>query len=323
MLKTIMNTTDFIIILFILLALFDGWRAGFFTLLIDLAAFLIGLAMAFAFSVQLGNLFGGWLNLSVGLRPFLGFALIFLVVTTLIRLASRTIQARLLKSMHLTIPNRIAGATLNVAKQALALAVMLNLFLFLPIIPFVRRNIQASRLAPYLLVDRPFAEGVITRVIAPAVFEAQDFLTTKTISDESVTLHTPVENLTDDRIAEQAMLLLVNHERSSRGLLALAWNEQLAQVARLQSRDMWRRQYFAHINPDGADPFARLHQANINYLVAGENLALAPNTTIAHKGLMDSPEHKDNILASDYSQIGIGVVRNALYGEMFTQEFTN
>jgi uncharacterized protein YkwD len=319
-----MNLVDFVIIFLVGLAVFDGWRAGFLLLLVDLVAFVVGSVLAFSFATPVGELLSHWLSISVGLRPFFGFAVLFLVTTIGLRLAMRSLQAKLVVIVPLAnTTNKLAGACLNFIKQLFALAIALNILLFLPVIPFVRKQIQTSRLAPYFIINKAVAEELIARVVAPAVYETQDFLTTKTISDKSVKLDTPVGHLIDDREAERTMYFAVNKERTDRGLLPLTWNEQLAQVARLNSRDMWRRQYFAHINPDGADPFARLHQANIGYLTAGENLAMAPSTPIAHQGLMDSPEHKDNILSPDYGQIGIGIVRNGLYGAMFSQEFTN
>ncbi len=313
----------FLLALFVLAAV-DGWRTGFLLLLADLAAFGLGLASAFHFGVPAGELAGRLLPMSVGLRPFFGFAVLFLLTVGVARFALRPVRQRLaafpVRDIGL---DRAAGALLNVAKQWLALAVILNLLLFLPGLGTAARAIRAARLAPLFVLGRAEFEAALARVIAPAVYDTQDILTTKTISDVAIPVTAPVGTLTDDREAEQALLGLLNAERTSRGLAPLAWSEPLAQAARLQSRDMWRRQYFAHVNPDGADPFARLHQAGIVYLVAGENLALAPSTPIAHQGLMDSPEHRDNILSPEYQQVGIGVIRNGLYGAMFTQEFTN
>ena len=319
-----MNVTDFIIVFLLLLAAFDGWRTGFLALLIDLIAFIAGIVLAYLFAVPVGAFVGGWFSLSVGLQPLFGFALVFLAAAGIVRLIAHPLRKQLVANAPIASRvNAWVGVTLNLAKQWVALMIALNLLLFLPVIRFVRKDIQRSRLAPYFVVERGFIGQATAKVIEAAVFELQGFITTKTISDEHETLSAPIGSLTNDTAAEQEMLVLVNSERISRGLKTLAGNEQLANVARLHSRDMWRRQYFAHINPDGADPFARLHQAGVLYLVAGENLALAPNTTIAHKGLMNSPEHKDNILSPDYGQIGIGVIRNGLYGATYTQLFMN
>ena len=81
--------------------------------------------------------------------------------------------------------------------------------------------------------------------------------------------------------------------------------------------------YFSHYNPEGESPFDRMEKAEINYLAAGENLALAPTVTLSHQGLMNSPGHKANILSPDYGKIGIGVIDGGIYGKMFVQEFTD
>lgn len=319
-----LNTTDFFIILLVLIAAFDGWRSGILVLIADLVAFGLGLLAAYWLAGPVGAVLGGWLDFSAGLQPLFGFALTFLAVMAAARFALVPVRSRLiLGSPRLTTANQAAGAFLNVAKQLVAVALTLNLLLFLPVLPFVRQDIQQSQLAPYFIVEQRFVEPVLAKVIEAAVFELQGFLTTKTIAGGKADLVAPVVRLSDDRPGEQAMLALVNQERARQGLGQLRWNEELAKIARIHSRDMWRRQYFAHVNPDGADPFDRLRQAGIRYLVAGENLALAPNTTIAHNGLMDSPEHRDNILSPDYGQIGIGIARNGLYGATYTQEFMN
>jgi uncharacterized protein YkwD len=87
---------------------------------------------------------------------------------------------------------------------------------------------------------------------------------------------------------------------------------------------MWQRQYFGHVNLDNETPFDRLKRGGIKFLAAGENLALAPNVTLAHQGLMNSPEHKENILYPTYKSIGIGAIdAGPGRGIMFVQEFTN
>ena len=62
---------------------------------------------------------------------------------------------------------------------------------------------------------------------------------------------------------------------------------------------------------------------DIEYSLAGENLALAPTVETAHKGLMNSKGHRENILDEDYRQMGIGVIDNGVYGKMFVQVFTD
>jgi len=59
----------------------------------------------------------------------------------------------------------------------------------------------------------------------------------------------------------------------------------------------------------GPRPFERLRAAGIGYLTAGENLAFAPNLSLAHSGLMNSPGHRANILRPAFHHIGIGALR--------------
>jgi uncharacterized protein YkwD len=66
-----------------------------------------------------------------------------------------------------------------------------------------------------------------------------------------------------------------------------------------------------------------MKKAGIKYMDAGENLALAPTVEIAHKGLMKSPGHRANILSPAFRKVGIGVIKNDVYGMMFSQEFAN
>jgi uncharacterized protein YkwD len=62
---------------------------------------------------------------------------------------------------------------------------------------------------------------------------------------------------------------------------------------------------------------------NINYIAAGENLALAQTVEIAHMGLMNSPGHRANILNPKFGRIGIGIMDGGIYGIMVTQNFRN
>ena len=122
---------------------------------------------------------------------------------------------------------------------------------------------------------------------------------------------------------EQRMLVLVNTERTQRGLVPLVMDEKLVLVARQHSQEMLQQHYFAHDSPERGSPFDRMAAAGIRYRIAGENIALAPNVERAHTGLMNSPEHKENILRPEFRKVGIGVINGGLSGETFTQDFTD
>jgi uncharacterized protein YkwD len=119
------------------------------------------------------------------------------------------------------------------------------------------------------------------------------------------------------------MLDMVNGERAKQGLRPLKSDPELGEVARAHSADMLERGYFSHVTPDGKDPFDRMRQANLRYLTAGENIALAPSLSGAHRGLMNSPGHRANVLRPQFGRLGVGVLDGGRQGLMITQDFRN
>ena len=128
---------------------------------------------------------------------------------------------------------------------------------------------------------------------------------------------------TPDPAAEARLLDLVNRERAAQGLGQLAVDERLRQAAREHSEEMVRLSYFAHESPVHGSPFDRMLGAGARFGAAGENLAFAPTVEAAHRGLMNSPEHRKNILTPQFRRVGIGVVTAGSWGKMFTQNFAD
>ena len=128
------------------------------------------------------------------------------------------------------------------------------------------------------------------------------------------------EKLEPAASAEARMLELLNRERTDRGLDPLTWCESCAVVARGHSKDMYRNGYFSHVDSRGKDPFDRMVAADIVYAAAGENLSIAPSVAKAHDGLMESPDHRENILRELFDEVGIGCYEGP-YGFMCTQVF--
>ena len=119
------------------------------------------------------------------------------------------------------------------------------------------------------------------------------------------------------------MFDLVNKERRSTGLQLVVWSEALIGVGRKHCLDMFSRGYFSHYSPEGKSPFNRMDDANVDYKAAGENLAYAPNVSVAHQGLMNSKGHRENILREEFATLGVGVIDGGIHGQMLCQEFTD
>lgn len=100
---------------------------------------------------------------------------------------------------------------------------------------------------------------------------------------------------------------LINEERVKAGLKPLLHSDKLVQSACGKLDDMVSKKYYAHIAPDGTQPWYFFREAKYDYKVAGENLAYGFNSAEDMvKGWMNSPSHKKNILG-DFSEQGICV----------------
>jgi len=110
-------------------------------------------------------------------------------------------------------------------------------------------------------------------------------------------------------INSENLELLINQERSQRGIAALKINQELNQAAYNKSLDMMSKNYFDHY-AFGRTPWNFITEQGYDYLYAGENLAMDFQTaegTVA--AWMNSPSHRRNILNSDFSETGIGIVK--------------
>lgn len=123
------------------------------------------------------------------------------------------------------------------------------------------------------------------------------------------------------KAAEQRALELLNADRRVNGLPALRLNGTLVVLAENYGKDMIKRGYFSHYNPEGQSPFDRMRSYGLNYRYAGENLAINTNVEAAQRALMNSPGHRANILNPNYTEVGVGVSYNSRGSVYVVQEF--
>jgi uncharacterized protein YkwD len=81
--------------------------------------------------------------------------------------------------------------------------------------------------------------------------------------------------------------------------------------------------YLSHRSRNGRTPWDRVADAGALPEYVGENLVYASNVRAAHGLLMDSPDHRQNILSTDYHRVGIGVVDAGYRGVIVVEDFTN
>ncbi|AGB40106.1 uncharacterized protein with SCP/PR1 domains [Halobacteroides halobius DSM 5150] len=144
-------------------------------------------------------------------------------------------------------------------------------------------------------------------------------------SPVSVTIETDwtAREVTSLTKAEEKMVEMVNQARVKKGLSPLKVDYRLVKIARAKSRDLIKEDYFSHYSPNYGSPFDMMRKLNINYYLAGENLAGASSVEVAFEELMKSKSHRNNILHPDFTHIGIGIIEGGPYEKMYTQEFVD
>jgi len=320
-----MNWADAVIIIAILLFAFSGYLKGAFRQLADFLA----LVLAIFFSIKFYNPVGEYIAESSGINNYFanlaGFFLVWILVQFIFNVVFHFVYPLIPEKIRKSKLNKLIGALPGLLWGGLFAFLVITLLSVLPFKSDYKQAVEDSTIGEYVITNSDKFQGYLADLAGSAIDDAIDFLTVKPNSGETVDLGFKLEEsqLSIDAAAEDKMLEFINNERTSRGLKPLIMDEDLRKLARSHSKDMFLRGYFAHINPDGEDPFDRMKDQGINFRVAGENLALAPNVELAHEGLMNSPGHRANILTNEYGHVGIGCIDGGSYGKMFSQEFTN
>ncbi|WP_100372851.1 SafA/ExsA family spore coat assembly protein [Bacillus sp. FJAT-45037] len=121
---------------------------------------------------------------------------------------------------------------------------------------------------------------------------------------------------------EEEVVSLVNTERAKHGLQPLQSNWELSRVARYKSEDMRDKNYFSHTSPTYGSPHQMIRNFGISYRASGENIAAGQTSAQAvFNAWMNSKGHRENILSSNYTQIGVGYAKGGSYGHYWTQMF--
>src|SRR5438067_1954846 len=288
------NWVDIAILLVVAWNIADGVRRGFVSALVSLAGFVLSVAVALTFYVYVAEIITDQVGVPPLLARPLAFAGLWLVTSLVVGLVGHVVGApfaALLKGRSIDIVlSIIPSAIKGFAVSAFILLVILAVPSLPPGTPGergfanLRESIQASALAQELVERTAAFDRFAREVVGDPVSETLTLLTVRPQTDERVNLEFTVANPTIDQEAEARMLELLNDERRKAGLRLLARDPAIDEVARAHSIDMLQRGYFAHETPEGLSPFDRMRTSGAQFVVAGENLALAPTVTLAHQG---------------------------------------
>ena len=114
----------------------------------------------------------------------------------------------------------------------------------------------------------------------------------------------------------QEIIKWTNSQREKYGLSVFEENAELNAMAKVKINDMFEKQYFAHesLTGEGVEDLAK--EANYQFLIVGENLAMG--NFLSNKDLveawMGSPGHRENILNQNYREIGAAAEKGIFNG---------
>src|ERR1044071_379098 len=314
---------DILLVLVVLFGVWQGWHRGLLLGLLDLARWVGGLLFALRFYQPLARWMGPRVGWDEAWDEPVAFLLTGLVAGLAIQLLGEALLRRVSEETHRGTVNRTLGMIPGAAGGLISAAILASLLMAAPLPEAAHESARQSAFADRLTSYTARLEDQLAPVFDEAIQQTLNRLTIKPESNESVDLGYKVESVRPRPDLEAQMLELVNREREAAGLKPVAPDPELTEVARAHSADMFARGYFAHVSPDGLDPFERMQRAGVTFRTAGENLALAPTVRVAHTGLMNSPGHRANILRPAFGRLGIGIVDGGYRGIMVSQEFRN
>jgi len=317
-----MNWVDILLLIVMIMSIVAGIQRGLIISALDLLSWIGSFTIAFISYGPLSDLFR---KVVPALIFFIG-PLTFVLSVTIARLILDTLAYRIIRNfpqhIHTNTLNKMLGIIPGFITGLIWAAIFSALLFFIPFSSQVSHETQNARLAESLVGKVSWLQEKLYPVFND-VFDQGTHKNVKLSKEKLVKLPFTVKTPKVRTDLEAQLLVLVNQERTKRGLKALKADPEMAVVARKHAADMFARGYFSHYSPEGMDPFDRIREEKLSFLTAGENLALAQTLPIAHTGLMNSPGHRANILSPYFSRLGIGILDGGIYGYMITQNFRN
>jgi uncharacterized protein YkwD len=122
---------------------------------------------------------------------------------------------------------------------------------------------------------------------------------------------------------EASLFELVNEERTKQALPSLRLSKKLSSAARKHSKDMASNEKLSHLSTSGKTYTERLLDDGFYFIAHGENVAKSDSflAKFIHQKLMESTEHKENILEPDFDTVGIGVISKEDKNYYVTEDF--
>jgi len=320
------NWIDLIIIFYLLIHFADGTRKGFFSILVTMLSFVLSLIIAFFTYSHSAGFFVNNFAIDRAYANVLGFFINIFVFKIIIIFLVYRILPKTLANIQNSLANKIIGGLVSLMYGAVVVFLIFSITLSFSLPNFINDELYASTTGNFIASDPLKINNNFKSVfgdVLKTTMDKLDFLTIETENKEKIDLDFKTADLKFDERMEIDMLEMVNRERVSRGLGELVADEKAREVARKHGKDMFEKGYFSHINLEGKSSFDRMKDGEVEFNLAGENLALSKDLLSAHEGLMNSPGHRANILNPFFHRVGIGVVDGGVYGIIFVQNFAD
>jgi len=120
---------------------------------------------------------------------------------------------------------------------------------------------------------------------------------------------------------EENAFLLLNQDRAANGRSALTLDPALCELARLKSEDMYLNGYFAHNSPTYGSAAQMLTSHGYAFNSVGENIAHHATVEKSQAAFMSSTGHRQNILGTQWTKVGVGVCTDSQGFVYVTQLF--
>ena len=324
------NWIDLIIIFYLLVHLIGGMRKGLFSILVSLVSFILALIIAF-FTYTYSAVFLVE-NFAID-KPYanvLGFFVNIFIIKVIIFLIVYKALSGITLPITNSFLNRLAGGLVLFAYGLIIVFLIFSITLSFSLPEFMNKQICSSTAGKFVESDPLKLNNKFKNIfgdVLKTTIEKFDFLTVETGENKKIDLNFKISDLKIDEQMEIDMLEMVNYERSLSGLSILIVDEKAREAAREHGKDMFENGYFSHEDLDGGNHDDRMKETGTEFMMSGENLALSQDIESAHKGLMNSPGHRKNILHPFFHRVGIGVVRGTIdgeeYGIIFVQNFAD
>lgn len=323
------NIIDAALLLILALFVMNGVRRGLVSSLAGLTSLALSVVLAIKFYGPAAELLLQRWQLSGFIVNIIGFFAV-LVSSQILFAVVLAVAASMLRPLRpwlgpLIAADHLLGAVPGLLRGTIVAALLLTPLHILPLSNNVQQMVDESALVSHLTRTTAAALPQLETLFGQAVHNTMLFRA-RVVTQEGDAIQFgpfPLPDLIPDTDSESSLFALVNAARARESLPPLVMDHDLREVARAHSAEMFRLRYFSHSSPVTGQPADRIRSQDIPYTVAGENLAYAPTVEVAHAGLMNSPGHRQNVLANEYGKIGIGVISGGVYGKMFTQNFTN